>query len=110
MAQLDLNELSQSERYRLSLEPQEDPAERAHRHRQEWLATMVRQGLHVLLVLFAIGMVGLMAWYCLGILTGSITVSGASAAVTAEAQKWSMVILSAIISGLVGFLTGKAIK
>jgi hypothetical protein len=40
MAQLDLDELSQ--RYRLSIEPQEDPAERAHRHRQEWLATIVR--------------------------------------------------------------------
>ncbi len=42
MAQLDLDELSQ--RYRLSLIPQEDPAEQAHRHRQEWLATLVRPG------------------------------------------------------------------
>jgi hypothetical protein len=108
MAQLDLDELSQH--YRLSLQPQEDPAERAHRHRQEWLDTMVRQGLHMLLVLFAIGIVGLMVWYCLGILTGYVTVSGASPAVTAEAQKWAMVILSAIASGLIGFLTGKAVK
>jgi hypothetical protein len=30
--------------------------------------------------------------------------------VTAEAQKWAMVILSAITSGLIGFLTGKAVK
>jgi hypothetical protein len=94
MAQLDLDELSQ--RYRLSLIPQEDPAEQAHRHRQEWLATLVRQGLHVLLVLFAVGMVGLMVWYCLGILTGYVSVSGASPAVTAEAQKWAMVILSTV--------------
>src|SRR5919109_5433999 len=108
MAQLDLEELSQ--RYRLSIEPQEDPAERAHRHRREWLATVVGQGLYVLLVLFAVGMVGVMVWYCLGILTGYVTVSGASAAVTAEAQKWAMVILSAIVSGLIGFLTGKATK
>jgi hypothetical protein len=108
MAQLDLDELSQ--RYRLSILPQEDPAERVHRHRQEWLATVVRQGLHVLLVLFAVGMVGLLAWYCLGILTGYVTVSGASPAVTAEAQKWAMVILGAIASGLIGFLTGKAVK
>jgi hypothetical protein len=91
MAQLDLDELSQ--RYRLSIEPQEDPTERAHRHRQEWLTTVVRQGLHVLLVVFALGTVGVMVWYCLGILTGYVTVSGASPAVTAEAQKWAMVIL-----------------
>jgi len=108
MAQLDLDELSQ--RYRLSIEPQEDPTERAHRHRQEWLATVVGQGLHVLLVLFAVGMVGLLVWYCLGILTGYVSVSGASPTVTAEAQKWAMVILSAIASGLIGFLTGKAVK
>jgi hypothetical protein len=110
MDQLDLNKFIQSERYRLSLEPQEEPTERAHRHRQEWLATKVRQGLHVLLVLFAVGTVGLLVWYCLGILTGYVTVSGASPAVTAEAQKWAMVILSAIASGLIGFLTGKALK
>jgi hypothetical protein len=110
MAQLDLNELSQTERYRLSLQPQEDPVERAHRQRQEWLATVVRQALHVLMVLFAVGMVGVMVWYCLGVLTGYVTVSGASPGVTAEAQKWAMVILSAIVSGLVGFLTGKAVK
>jgi hypothetical protein len=108
MAQLDLEELSQ--RYQLSIVPQEDPTERAHRHRQEWLATVVRQALHALLVVFAVGMVGLMVWYCLGILIGSIMVSGASPAVTAEAQKWAMVILSAVVSGLVGFLTGKAIR
>jgi nitrate reductase gamma subunit len=108
MAQLDLDELSQ--RYRLSIEPQEDPTERAHRHRQEWLATVIGRGLHVLLVLFAIGMVGLLVWYCLGILTGYVSVSGASPAVTAEAQKWAMVILSAIAAGLIGFLTGKAVK
>ncbi len=71
---------------------------------------MIDQGLHVLLVLFAVSMVGLLSWYCLGILTGYVTVSGASPAVTAEAQKWAMVILSAIASGLVGFLTGKAVK
>lgn len=108
MAQLDLDELSQ--RYRLSLEPQEGPAERAHRHRQEWLGTWVNQVLHGLLVLFALGTVGVMVWYCLGILTGHVTVSGASPAVTAEAQKWAMVILGAIASGLIGFLTGKAVK
>jgi hypothetical protein len=110
MAQLNLNELIQSKGYRLSLEPQEDPAERAHRHRQERLGTIVNQGLHVLLVLFAVGMVGLLVWYCLGILTGYVTVSGASPTVTAEAQKWAMVILSAIASGLIGFLTGKAVR
>lgn len=110
MEQLDLNELSQRQGYRLSLEPQEDPAERDHRHRQEWLGTRVNQGLHVLLVLFALGTVGVMVWYCLGILTGYVTVSGASPTVTAEAQKWAMVILGAIASGLIGFLTGKAVK
>ena len=64
----------------------------------------------MLLVLFAVGMVGLLVWYCLGILTGSVTVSGTSPAVTAEAQKWAMAILGAIASGLIGFLTGKAIE
>ena|SRR5919109_3302318 len=108
MAQLDLDELSQ--RYQLSIVPQEDPAERAHRHHQERLATVVGQGVYVLLVLFAVGMVGLLVWYCLGILTGYVTVSGASPAVSAEAQKWAMALLSAIVSGLVGFLTGKATK
>jgi uncharacterized membrane protein len=107
MAQLDLDELSQ--RYRLSIEPQEDPLERAHRHRKEWLATMIRQGLHVLLALFALGLVGLMVWYCLGVFTAYVAISGATPAVTAEAQKWAMVILSAIVSGLIGFLTGKAV-
>jgi hypothetical protein len=64
----------------------------------------------VLLVVFAVVMVVLLVRYCLGILTGAVTVSGASPAVTAEAQKWAMTILSAIVSGLIGFLTGKAIK
>jgi hypothetical protein len=108
MAQRDLDELSQ--RYRLSIEPQEDSTERAHRHRQEWLATRIREILHGLLVVFALGTVGVMVWYCLGILTGYVAVSGASPAVMAEAQKWAMVILGAIASGLIGFLTGKAVK
>jgi len=108
MAQLDLENLSQH--YRVSLVSQETEVERTHRLRREWLDMLVRQALHVLLVLFAIGMVGLMVWYCLAILTGDVTVSGASPAVTAEAQKWAMAMLSALVSGLVGFLTGKAIK
>jgi hypothetical protein len=108
MAQLDLDEISQH--YRLSLLPQEDPAERAHRHRQEWLNAVVRQVVHGLLVVFALGMVGLIVWYCLGVLTGTITFSGAAPTVIAEAQKWAMATLSAIVSGLIGFLTGRAVK
>src|ERR671924_180630 len=108
MAQVDLEDPSRH--YRVSLEPQEDPAERAHRHRQEWLDTVVGQIKSVLLFLFGVGVGGVMTWYCLGILTGAITVSGASPAVIAEAHKWAMAILSAIVSGLGGFLTGKASK
>jgi hypothetical protein len=81
MAQVDLEDLSQH--YRVSLEPQEDPAERAHRHRQEWLDTVVGQMKSVLLFLFGLGVGGVMTWYCLEILTGAITLSGASQAVTA---------------------------
>ena len=36
------------------------------------------------MVLFAVGMVGLLVWYCLGILPRYVTASGASPAVTAE--------------------------
>jgi hypothetical protein len=71
---------------------------------------VVGQAKSVLLFLFGLGVGGVMTWYCLGILTGAVTVSSASPAVTAEAQKWAMAILSAIVSGLVGFLTGKASK
>jgi hypothetical protein len=99
MAQLDLGELSQH--YRVSLEPQEDPAERAHRHRQELLDTVIGQIKSVLLFLFGLGVGGIMTWYCLGILTGAITVSGASPAVTAEAHKWAMAILSTAHHGKV---------
>lgn len=108
MAQLDLDELSQH--YQITIATLEDSTERAHRHRLEWLRTWFNQGIHGLLVVFALAMVVLLAWYCLGLLMGSVTVSGASPAVTGEAQKWAMAILSAIASGLIGFLTGKAVK
>jgi hypothetical protein len=108
MAELNLEELSQ--RFQLTILPQEDPVERAHRHRQEWLATRVSQTLHGLLVVCALAGVGGIAWYCLRILIGDLTITGASPATTAEAQKWAMAILSAIVSGLIGFLTGRAVK
>jgi hypothetical protein len=103
MAQLDINELAgRYDVYDVSVRSQEDPQEQAHRHRIEWLDARVQQGKGVLLFVCALGGVGVVLWYCVTTLLAPTTAP--------EEKKWALSAVTSILSGLIGFLTGKALK
>jgi hypothetical protein len=101
--QLDINEWGKLyDVYDVSLRSQEDPQERVHRHRVEWLDARVQQGKSIFLFVFALGGIGVVLWYCLTTLLEQTTAP--------DEKKWALSAVTAIISGLIGFLTGKALK
>jgi hypothetical protein len=99
---LDLNELVQSQTLSLSLTPTEDPAVRDARLRlEDARAAHERHKEMVLYITTAVVLVaafGISAYVVL-----SKNFSG-------ELDKWATAMLTSIVTGLVGYVTGKASK
>lgn len=87
-ASLDLNALAQAGHYELSVKSPEDPDDARHRRRKDLLLLSV-----ALLGLCAIG------FFCLWVLM--------SPTASTDDKKWAQSVLTAIVAGLIGYLTGK---
>lgn len=87
-SRIDLNTLAQAGRYELSVKSPEDPEDARHRRRKDLLLLSV-----ALLGLCAIG------FFCLWVLL--------SPSASADDKKWAQSVLTAIVAGLIGYLTGK---
>ena len=89
------NPQDREHRQRLELQDQ------IHRHRVEWLDARAQQGKSALLFIFALGGISIVLWYCLETVLASTI---------AEEKKWALSGLTSIVSVLVGFVTGRALK
>lgn len=87
-APLDLNTLAQAGRYELSVKSPEDPDDARHRRRKDLLLLSM-----ALLGMCAIG------FFCLWVLM--------SPTASVDDKKWAQSVLTAIVAGLIGYLTGK---
>jgi hypothetical protein len=85
---LDLNTLARVGRYELSVKSLEDPEDARHRRRKDLLLLSV-----ALLGLCAIG------FFCVWVLM--------SPSASADDKKWAQSVLTAIVAGLIGYLTGR---
>ena len=85
---IDLNTLAQAGRYELSVKSPEDPDDARHHRRKDLLLVSV-----ALLGLCVIG------FFCLWVLMSSTT--------SADDKKWAQSVLTAIVAGFIGYLTGK---
>jgi hypothetical protein len=103
--QLDVNAEARRKQYAMydvSLRSEEHPEDRAHRHRVEWLDARFQQGKSTFLFVFALGGVIMVLWYCVETIREPTTIP--------EEKKWALAALTTIVSGLLGFVTGKALK
>lgn len=87
----DLNALLVQKAYELTVKPSEDPADAAHRRRKD-----------LALFMFALLGAGAIGAYCLWVLIEPST--------SADDKKWAQSVLTAIITGLIGYLTGKSAR
>ncbi|HEX8073145.1 MAG TPA: hypothetical protein VF546_24570 [Pyrinomonadaceae bacterium] len=99
---LDLNELAGKQNLNLTIAPREDPAEMQSRLRREEAdaAHQRRKDLTLFVTTFVVivAAFGICAYIVLG------------GRASAEADKWATATLTSIVSGLVGYVTGKAVK
>jgi cytochrome c biogenesis protein CcdA len=110
MSQLDLERLS--EKFNINLVPVENSQERASRIRQAEADAKTRRGLEEAdarfrrwgkAALFLAGLLMVLAVFVLCVLIVTHSTSP-------DDRKWATGILATIVSGLVGFLTGRATK
>lgn len=88
MSQIDLNKVPDGHKYKVSLDPDENPWDRA-----------VRLSKDLLLFLAALGVVLTIATICIRSVLDPHTAE--------EEKKWAMSILTAVAGGLVGYLVRK---
>ncbi len=99
---LDLNKLADRPDHQLSIVPREDPDERAARLRIEEADAVHRRRKDLALHIIAFLVIGV----ALGLCVWAIARKDA----TAEDTKWAVPLLTAIVTGFVGYVTGRATK
>jgi hypothetical protein len=87
-SRIDLNALAQAGRYELSVKSPEDPEDARHRRRKDLLQLSV--------ALLGMGAIG---FFCLWVLM--------SPTASADDKKWAQSVLTALVAGFIGYLTGK---
>lgn len=99
---LDLNELANRPDHQLTLAPRADPAERETRLRIEEADAGHRRRKDLILHIAALVVIGVALGLCVWVI-----VKGDS---TVEDKRWAGTVITAIVTGLVGYVTGKSIK
>lgn len=100
--QIDLNRLANRPDHQLSIVPREDPAEREVRLRIEEAEAAHRRRTGFVLHVAALVVIGVAVSLCVWAITKSNS--------NAEDTKWAVPLLTAIVTGFVGFVTGRATK
>ncbi len=99
---IDLNELADKPDHQLTIKPREDPAERDSRLRIE-----EANAAHQLKKDFALNILAcVVILVALGLCVWSIV----RASSTEEDRRWAVTLLTAIVSALLGYVTGKSSK
>jgi hypothetical protein len=99
---IDLNELASRRGYQLSLVSPEEPAERDVRLKIEEAEAAHRRRKDLALHIAALVVIAV----ALGLCVWAIVKPGS----TAEDVKWAVPLLTAIVTGLVGYVTGRSTK
>ncbi len=100
--QLDLNEIAQRQDFALSIALREDPTERDSRLRREEAKAALER--HKELMLYATTFAVVVAAF--GMCSYIVLV----ATYGGETDKWATALLASIVTGLVGYATGKSSK
>lgn len=99
---IDLNELANRPDHQLTLTPREDPVERDSRLRIEEANATHQRRKELILHIAALLVMGVV----LGVCVWTIIKTDSSEA----DKKWAVPILSAMVTGLIGYVTGRATK
>ena len=99
---LDLNKLADRPDHQLSLVPREDPDDRATRLRIEEADAAHRRRKDLALHVTALVVIGVALGLCVWAIVKKDT--------TVEDTKWAVPLLTAIVTGFVGYVTGRATK
>ncbi|HYG11277.1 MAG TPA: hypothetical protein VD835_15120 [Pyrinomonadaceae bacterium] len=97
---IDLNDLAN--RHQLSIVPREDPDERASRIRIEEADAAHRRRKDLLLSSSALVVIGVALCLCVWAIVREDS--------TAADREWAVPLLTAIVTGLIGYVTGRATK
>jgi len=101
-SKLDLNELANRLDHQLSITPREDPAERDSRLRIEEANAAHQRTKEIILYSLTSMVVAVVVGLCVWLV--------AKKGLTAEEGKLALALLTAIVTGLVGYVTGRASK
>ncbi|MBD0373827.1 MAG: hypothetical protein ICV60_23645 [Pyrinomonadaceae bacterium] len=99
---LDLNDLANRPDHQLSIVPREDPSERAVRHDIEKADAAHRRQINLLLHLVAFVVIGVALGLCVWTILRPYT--------TADDKKWATTLMTGVVLGLLGYITGRASK
>jgi len=100
--QLDLNEIANKQQLTLNIAPYEQPAEMGARLRREQDDAKHARRIELTLYSACLGVIGTTFFICAYIVLFRDTNS--------ETSKWATALLTSIVTGLVGYATGRAKK
>jgi hypothetical protein len=99
---IDLNDLANRPDHQLSIIPREDPETRAARRDIEKAESAHRRQISLLLHVAALTVIGVVVVLCVWMLT--------HAGAESEDRKWATTLLTSVVTGLLGYVTGRASK
>ena len=100
--QIDLNDLANRPDHQLSIVPREEPTEREARLEIEKADAVHKRRIDFALHLAAFVVVGVALCLCVWAII--------RADATADERKWATTLLTAIVTGFVGYVTGRSTK
>lgn len=99
---INLNDLANRQDHQLTITPREDPAERGARLRIEEANAAHQRRKELTLYVATLVVVGLALGVCFFVMV--------SERMTVDDRKWAQLLLTAIVTGFVGYVTGKSTK
>jgi hypothetical protein len=99
---IDLNEIANRPDHHLTLAPREDPAERDSRLRREELDAVHQRRKELALHVVAFVVIGVALSLCVWVIVRNSS--------PPDDKKWAELLLTAIVTGLVGYVTGRSTK
>jgi hypothetical protein len=99
---IDLNDLANRADHQLSIVPREDPETRAAERDIKTAEAAHKRRIDLLLHVAALAVIGVAVVLCVWMIAGA----GAGA----EDRKWATALLTSVVTGLVGYVTGRASK
>jgi hypothetical protein len=99
---IDLNDLASKPDHQLSIVPREEPSEREARLEIERANAAHKRRINFALHIAAFVVVGVALCLCVWAIVREVS--------TAEDKRWATTLLTAIVTGFVGYVTGRSTK